>query len=101
MLKKYEDSTFGRLFDYASDKKCVFFCGMLVSMANGTIFPIFSIFIAGMLSTLISFNDTTASQAQLDQARSDANIFALIFFVIAIGAFIINLLQQTIFTNIG
>ena len=74
---------------------------MLVSMANGTIFPIFSIFIAGMFSTLLKLSDTTASQAQLDQARSDANINALVFFILAIGAFVLNLLQQTIFTNIG
>lgn len=94
-MKKYDQGTFGRLFAYASDKKILFIIGFIVSIANGLIFPIFSIFISKMLAVLIQFNSDPT------QARKDANIYALIFFLLGIASFILNLIQQTIFSNIG
>ena len=64
-------------------------------MANGMIFPIFSIFLSKMLAVLLKFS------TNVGQARSDANIYALIFLILAIAAFILVLLQQTIFSYIG
>ncbi len=66
-----------------------------MSIANGLIFPIFSIFISKMLAVLIQFNSDPT------QARKDANIYALIFFLLGIASFILNLIQQTIFSNVG
>lgn len=94
-MKKYDDSIFGRLFAYCSDKKLLFGIGIMVAMMNGVIFPIFSIFLAKMLAILINFEDNPA------QARTDANLYALIYLILAIAAFIINVAQQTIFTIIG
>ena len=48
-----------------------------------------------MLGILFDFEDHP------EQARDDANLYALIFLLLAIGAFILNILQQTIFTYIG
>lgn len=48
-----------------------------------------------MLAILINFKDNP------QQSRKDANLYALIYFIIGIGAFFINVLQQTIFTTIG
>ena len=64
-------------------------------MVNGLIFPAFSIFLSKMLAVLVEFSD------DVDKARKDANLYALIFFLIAIGAFVLNLLQQAIFSVIG
>jgi hypothetical protein len=64
-------------------------------MANGMIFPIFSIFLSKMLAVLVKFS------TDVTQARKDANIYALIFLILAIAAFILVLLQQTIFSYIG
>ena len=48
-----------------------------------------------MLGTLVQFGSNSS------QARKDANLYALIFFILAIVAFILNVLQQAIFSNIG
>lgn len=64
-------------------------------MINGVIFPVFSIFLSKMLAILIKFSDEPSG------ARQDANTYALIFFLLGILAFIVQLLQQTIFNIIG
>ena len=52
MLEKYEESIFGRVFSYGKDK-CVFLVvGIIFALANGTIFPIFSLFLARMIEVL-------------------------------------------------
>lgn len=48
-----------------------------------------------MEATLIKFEDNPV------QARKDVNLYALIYFIIGIGAFLINVIQITIFTIIG
>lgn len=67
----------------------------MVCTCNGVIFPIFSIFLAKMLAILIDFKDNPV------QARKDANLYALIYLILAIAAFILNVIQLTIFTTIG
>ena len=95
MVEKYEDSIFGRLFSYASEDKCLFFVGILLAIANGGVFPAFSIFLSKMLAVLINFGNDPV------KAREDANLYALIFFIISIGSFVLNLLVQLIFSYIG
>ena len=64
ILKKYEDSIFGRLFAYSEDKMGLFIIGIIFALANGTIFPLFSLFFAKLLNVLIKLyansNDTDA-----------------------------------------
>lgn len=94
-MKKYEDSIFSRLFSYASDSKILFVFGILVAITNGLIFPAFSVFLSKMLSILINF------YVDKEQARKDVNIYALIYLLLGILAFIVNLLQMVIFSSIG
>ena len=94
-MKKYADSLWSRLFAYCSDKRGLFALGFLVCIANGMIFPIFSIFLSKMLAVLLNFS-TNASQA-----RTDSNLYAIIFLILAIGAFICCFFQLTIFSYIG
>ena len=47
---------FPRIFSYAKGKYCFFLLGIFFSIANGLIFPIFSIFFGKMLTALITIN---------------------------------------------
>ena len=94
MLQKYDDSTFVRLFGYV-ERKGLFAIGIFAAMLNGTIFPIFSIFLAKMLAVLIEFDDNPT------QARKDANLYALLYLLFGVAAFIFTFSQQTIFSMIG
>lgn len=95
LLKKYDATTFGRLFSYGSHRKGLFAIGIVACMLNGVVFPIFSIFLGKMLGVLFDFKDNPES------ARKDANLYALIYFLIGIAAFVVNIIQQSIFTTIG
>ncbi len=95
MVKKYDDSIFSRLFSYSADRKGLFAVGIVACVCNGLIFPVFSIFLAKMLAILLNFEDNPV------QARKDANLYALIYFIIGIGAFVFSVIQQSIFSTIG
>ena len=56
-MDKYEGQIFGRIFSYASDKVLLFAAGILLALANGVIFPIFSIYLAKMLVALLSLSN--------------------------------------------
>ena len=55
ITKIYQDTIFSRLFKYVTDKIPLFILGILLNMGSGTIFPIFSIFLSNMLTTLFKF----------------------------------------------
>lgn len=48
-----------------------------------------------MLAILVNFSDNPS------QARTDANLYALLFVIMGIAALILSVIQQTIFTTIG
>lgn len=48
-----------------------------------------------MLATLIGF------LGDKEQARKDANMYALIFLILAIVAFIVNFFQMVLFSYVG
>ena len=48
-----------------------------------------------MLAVLVDFGTDPA------RARTDANLYALIFLIIAIISFFLNIIQQTIFSYVG
>jgi len=64
-------------------------------MINGLIFPVFTIFLSKMLNVLINFTDFPV------QARKDANLYGLIFFLLGVLAFFVNIIQMTLFASIG
>lgn len=94
-MKQYEEKIFSRLFSYGSGDKLVFTIGSIVAIINGFIFPVFSIFLAKMLGILINF------QTNPVQARSDANLYSLIFFLLGIASFFTNTLQMSLFSIVG
>lgn len=73
----------------------MFFVGFIVSVANGVIFPVFGVFMAKMLAVLIKFESNKA------QARADANLYCLLLLLLAIASFVLNLIQQTVFSTVG
>jgi len=95
LLKKYEDSITTRLFSYATGSKLLFFIGILVAIINGLIFPAFSVFLSKMLTILINF------YIDKEKARKDANTYALIYLLLGILSFIVNLVQMVIFSSVG
>jgi ATP-binding cassette subfamily B (MDR/TAP) protein 1 len=80
---------------YSSEKKLVFFFGVIAAIVNGCIFPAFTIFLSKMLNVLINFEDDPV------QARKDSNLYALIFTLLGVLAFFINVIQMTLFASIG
>ena len=56
MVEKYESQIFGRIFSYANDKVGLFVVGIILALANGVIFPLFSIYLAEMLIALITLS---------------------------------------------
>lgn len=65
-------------------------------MINGAIFPIFSIFLSKMLAVLVNFESSDRAQA-----RKDADMYALIFLLLGVLAFIANFFQMVLFSYIG
>lgn len=53
LVEKYEKSIFTRLFKYASEKIGLFIVGIIMALANGVIFPVFSIFLSRMFVSLL------------------------------------------------
>ena len=96
-MKKYEDSIFGRLFAYSSDKCCLFIVGIFFALANGTIFPIFSLFFARILNVLLELYIVPTNQENIELV----NLYSLLFFVLGIAAFICSLGQTAIFNIVG
>jgi ATP-binding cassette subfamily B (MDR/TAP) protein 1 len=87
LLKKYEESIFSRLFAYSSHRKGLFAIGICVCICNGVVFPVFSIFLAKMLGILLDFDKNPS------QARKDANLYAIIYVVLGVAAFILCVLR--------
>jgi hypothetical protein len=87
LVKKYDESIFSRLFSYSSHRKGLFAVGVVACICNGLVFPVFSIFLARMLAILLDFEDNPV------QARKDANLYALLYFIIGIGSFVFSVIQ--------
>ena len=97
MVKKYDKSIFGRLFAYSKDKLPAFAIGTIAALANGVVFPIFSIFLSKMLASLLMISYDPNNQKEID----NINLYALIFLILAICAFIFSTIQITSFNIVG
>ena len=75
----------------------LFIIGIIFALANGTIFPLFSLFFSRLLNVLLRLyansNDT--------DAINQANLYSLLFLILGIAAFICTTLQLGIFRIIG
>ena len=69
-----------------------------MALANGVIFPVFSIFLSKMLTVLLQV------QIALEPAEEDLNnikFYALIFLILGIAAFFVTTVQMACFTYVG
>jgi len=91
--KKKEKQIMSRLFSYNKEERCWLFLGIIVSLINGAIFPLFAVILSNMLDV---FADPTASDF-----RDRADVLSLLFFISAIAALIFNSLQLGISGYVG
>ncbi|CAK64833.1 unnamed protein product (macronuclear) [Paramecium tetraurelia] len=118
--KKEVDAQMGRLFTYNSDEKAQFFIGIIAALANGCTFPVFSLFLAEMITVLVESNPSFADQkcsttydnptpemCQLfkddlkDEVRTKADRLALWFFLIGVAAQILWTFQMYFLAYVG
>ena len=101
-MKKYEEDTFTRLFAYSESKMCIFMVGIVAALANGVIFPIFSIFLARMLAVLLAIQlDKQMNRPHDSQDLYNIRLYALLFFLFGVAAFILTTIQTACFTYVG
>jgi ATP-binding cassette subfamily B (MDR/TAP) protein 1 len=93
-LKKYEGSIFGRLFAYNKPDIWLFITGTIGALANGAIFPLFSLYLAKMISILTKLQFGIGS-------IDESNFQALVFLILAFASFFASLLQTASFNLIG
>lgn len=71
-------------------------------MANGVIFPIFSIFLSKMLVVLLSVQASVSSGMEVSQSDiNEINLYALIFLLLGIAAFFLTTFQMACFNYVG
>ena len=68
---------------------------IFAAILNGSILPVFAIFLSKMLTTLIKFS------SDIIQARKDANLYALIIFIAGIVIWLSWFLQIFLFGIVG
>lgn len=97
MVDKYDKAIFSRIFAYSKDKIHIFILGIVCALANGVIFPIFSIFLSKMLASLLIISTDKTNQKEID----NINFYALIFLILAICALVVCTIQITSFGIVG
>lgn len=75
----------------------LFIVGVIAALANGVIFPLFSIFLSRMLAALLAVSINKNDQDQIN----NINLYALIFLILGICAFVLCTIQITVFNIVG
>jgi ATP-binding cassette subfamily B (MDR/TAP) protein 1 len=96
-VDKYDKAIFRRIFAYSKDKIHIFILGIIFALANGVIFPIFSIFLSKMLASLLKISVNPNDQEAID----NINLYALVFLILAICALVVCTVQITSFGVVG
>ncbi|CAD8176907.1 unnamed protein product [Paramecium pentaurelia] len=118
--KQEIDAQMGRLFTYNSDEKPQFFIGIIAALANGCTFPVFSLFLAEMITVLVesnpsfadykcsnTYNNPTPEMCQLfkddlkEEVKTKADRLALWFFLIGVAAQILWTIQMYFLAYVG
>lgn len=83
----------GRLFNYNKKERIPFLIGIVVSLANGCTFPLFSLFLSDIITVLALSNPKlyagSERASKMAYVRSEADKNALYFFIIGCAAFIL------------
>lgn len=91
--KALEKAVMSRLFAINKSEKGILILAIFICLANGTIFPLFSIILSDMLEVFTDY--------QNPEFRSRADNNALFFFICAIAALILNTLQLGLMGHVG
>lgn len=94
-MKRYEKGTFRRLFTYSKDVIWIFVLAVFTAILNGSVLPVFAIFLSKMLTTLIQFSTDKV------QARKDSDSYALIIFIAGIVIWLSWFFQIFLFGIVG
>eukprot|EP01016_Furgasonia_blochmanni_P035226 TRINITY_DN3880_c0_g1_i16.p1 TRINITY_DN3880_c0_g1~~TRINITY_DN3880_c0_g1_i16.p1 ORF type:complete len:952 (+),score=286.58 TRINITY_DN3880_c0_g1_i16:120-2858(+) len=87
-LKAYQS----RLFAMNKPEMPIMMIGCVVAGVNGCIFPFFAIVLSKMLTTL---------SLSGSEFRSEANFLSIMFLILAGAAFVVNFLQNFLFSYVG
>lgn len=71
--------------------------GIVAALANGVIFPVFSIFLSKMLASLLKISYNPNDQTEID----NINLYALIFLILGLAAFVISTIQISTLGIVG
>lgn len=71
--------------------------GSLAALANGVVYPIFSIFLGKMLQALLNVDINNNNQDAIDNINS----YALIFLLLGVASFILMIFQTWFFNLVG
>lgn len=96
VLKKYEGRIYSRLFGYNRSDIWLIVLGSIGALANGAIFPVFSLFLAKMIEILAFLQYSRPGTSQ-----DDANFQSLVFLLLGIASFVFGALQTSSFTLVG
>jgi ABC-type multidrug transport system fused ATPase/permease subunit len=86
-------NAFSRLFKYNKNDLHLIIVGVLAALIHGCVFPSTSIILANMLEIF--------SMPQASNFRERANLFSLIFVILAVTAFISNSIQSACFNVVA
>jgi hypothetical protein len=75
--------------------------GIIFALANGVIFPIFSLFLARMMDVLFRLQIAAEMGIVDTEAEDESNRISLYFLFLGLGAMICYILQMGIFNLVG
>ena len=86
LVSRYEKGIFRRIFSYLNTHCISFIIGVLITIINGLVYPIFSVFLSRIINALFLLESTNPTRVA--EGRHDADIASLAFLLLAIGSFI-------------
>jgi len=92
--------------DYLKGNYILTSLGIIFSMINGCVFPLFALFLADMVNVLSKFTVLNAGMipedgSTYDEAKKEVNYLALAFIVIGLVSFIASFFELWMFTIVG
>jgi ABC-type multidrug transport system fused ATPase/permease subunit len=96
-VEKYQEGIYKRVFGYLKNQKLAFVIGVILTMALGGVYPVFSVFLSDIINAL--FDIGTVSKH--DKGRSDANTASLVFLILAVGGFAITFARDMLTYIVG
>jgi ABC-type multidrug transport system fused ATPase/permease subunit len=75
-----------RVFGYLKQQRLSFVIGIILTIAIGGLYPIFSIFLSDIINSLFDLGSKNNRQS----GRHEANIASLVFLILSVAGFIVT-----------